>query len=126
MSVKEARFDAAFLQRQRQQLLRLRASLVTAVEASESDEAEVKRQNAGESAEMEDDAQRLDTLERDDNLLARNVERLERIDRALKKIDEGTYGLSDMSGLPIPRARLELVPEALYTSGEQDLRERKR
>jgi DnaK suppressor protein len=126
MGVKQAQFDAAFLEKQRQQLLRLRASLVTAVEASESDETEVRRQSAGESLEMEDDAQRLDALERDDNLVARNAERLERVDRALKKIEEGTYGLSDMSGLPIPQARLEVVPDALYTSGEEDLRERTR
>ncbi len=72
---------------------------------------------------MEDDAQRLDALERDGNLIVRNVTRLERIDRALKKIEEGTYGFSDLSGTPIPRARLEAVPEAVYTLSEEGLRE---
>jgi DnaK suppressor protein len=34
-------------------------------------------------------------------------------ERALAKIEEGTYGLSDISRLPIPRARLEAIPEAI-------------
>jgi len=43
----------------------------------------------------------------------RDLQRLERVDRALRKIEEGTYGLSDISGQPIPRERLEAIPEAL-------------
>jgi DnaK suppressor protein len=54
------------------------------------------------------------------------VERLERVNRALKKIEEGTYGLSDRSGKPIPRERLEAVPEALYTLSEEQALEGKR
>ena len=76
--------------------------------------------------EHEEDAQELDALERDGNLVVRDVERLERVDRALKKIEEGTYGLSDRSGEPIPRERLEAVPEALYTLSEEEARERSR
>jgi DnaK suppressor protein len=45
--------------------------------------------------------------------------RLENIERALQKIDEGTYGLSDESGEPIPKGRLEAVPEAIRTVDEQ-------
>ncbi|WP_250495391.1 TraR/DksA family transcriptional regulator [Caballeronia sp. GAWG1-1] len=45
------------------------------------------------------------------------------IDRALQKIDDGTYGLSDESGEPIPQARLEVFPDALYTEREQEERE---
>ena len=37
------------------------------------------------------------------------------IDRALAKLDEGTYGFSDVSGLPIPIARLQACPQALGT-----------
>jgi DnaK suppressor protein len=54
------------------------------------------------------------------------VERLERVNRALKKIEEGTYGLSDRSGKPTPRERLEAVPEALYTLNEEQVLEGKR
>jgi len=117
--------DAAFVDKQRQYLLRLRASLVAAAAAAESDEADVKGERAG-AMEHEEDAQELDALERDGNLVVRDVERLERVDRALQKIAEGTYGLSDSSGEPIPRERLEAVPEALYTLSEEKVRERGR
>jgi RNA polymerase-binding transcription factor len=126
MKTPKSGLDAAFVERQRQYLLRLRASLVAAAEATESDEAEVKADRGGGAMEAEDDAQELDALERDGNLVVRDVERLERVDRALQKIEEGTYGLSDSSGKPIPRERLEAVPEALYTLSEEEVRERDR
>jgi DnaK suppressor protein len=117
--------DAAFVERQRQQLLHLRANLLAAVRAAESDETGVRGDSVREAVELEDDAQRLDTLERDGNLVVRDVQRLERIDRALKKIEEGTYGLSDISGQPIPRERLEAIPEALYTLREEERHEKR-
>lgn len=80
----------------------------------------------GGAVEFEDDAQRLDTLEREGNLVARDVERLQRVDRALEKIKEGTYGLSDISGTPIPGERLEAVPEAICTVDEEAGAERRR
>jgi DnaK suppressor protein len=118
--------DAAFVEAQRQNLLRLRASLIAAAQDAESDEAEVNEESGGGPVEFEDDAQRLDTLEREGNLVVRDVERLERIDRALEKIKDGTYGLSDISGAPIPRARLAAVPDALYTVDEEATREKVR
>ena len=126
MKTSKSALDAAFVEKQRQYLLRLRASLVAAAEATESEEAEVKGDRTSGAMESEDDAQELDALERDGNLVVRDVERLERVDRALQKIAEGTYGLSDQSGEPIPRERLETVPEALYTLSEEQVRERKR
>jgi len=116
--------DTAFVEKQRQYLLRLRASLVAAAEATESDEAEVKGERGGGAVEFEDDAQELDALERDGNLVVRDLERLARVDRALKKIAEGSYGLSDRSGKPIARERLEAVPEALCTLSEEQASER--
>jgi thioredoxin reductase (NADPH) len=115
--------DAAFVEQQRQSLLRLRARLIAAAQGIESDEADVNRQNNSGAVEFEDDAQRLDALERDGNLIVRDVARLACVDRALKKIDEGTYGLSDGNGKPITRERLEAAPEALYTLSEEEVRE---
>jgi hypothetical protein len=37
---------------------------------------------------------------------------LEDVNRALEKIEEGTYSLSERSGEPTPRGRLEAIPEA--------------
>jgi DnaK suppressor protein len=73
--------------------------------------------------EYEDDAQRLTTLELDGNLIARNAQRLAQVNRALEKIAEGTYGLSDASDHAIPIERLEATPEAIYTVEEQAARE---
>lgn len=45
---------------------------------------------------------------------------LTKIERALQKMDEGTYGLSDVDGAPIPVERLEALPYALTTVGQED------
>jgi NADPH-dependent 2,4-dienoyl-CoA reductase/sulfur reductase-like enzyme len=63
-------------------------------------------------------------LERKGNLVGRDVQRLARVLRALKKIDEGTYGISDVSGERILRDRLEVVPEAINTMSDQEASER--
>jgi DnaK suppressor protein len=126
MPTPKSGLDAAFLEKQRERLLRLRADLVAAAQTAESDEAAVHDENDGGPVEFEDDAQRLDTLERDGNLVARDVDRLERVDRALEKIKAGTYGFSDISGEAISRERLAAIPEALYTLHEEAEREKKR
>jgi DnaK suppressor protein len=38
----------------------------------------------------------------------------------LRKIGEGSYGLSDESDEPIPQGRLEAVPEAVLTEEEEE------
>ena len=37
---------------------------------------------------------------------------LAKVDRALAKIDEGSYGMCDSCGQPIPPGRLEVAPES--------------
>ena len=48
------------------------------------------------------------------NLLSSDGERLERIDAALEKIGDGTYGACEECGCRIPRARLEVIPDTPY------------
>ncbi len=48
---------------------------------------------------------------------------LRQIERALQKIEEGTYGICDISGDEIPLARLEAMPYALTTVKAQERRE---
>jgi DnaK suppressor protein len=126
MKTVKSEIDRAFVESQRQRLLSLRTTLLAAVQAAESEEDDVKTQRTGDALELEEDAQGLDALERDGNLVVRDVARLERVNRALKKIEESTYGLSDQSAKPIPRERLEAVPEALYTLSEEQALEGKR
>ena len=57
--------------------------------------------------------------ELDQSLINRLQHDLEAIDRAFKRIEEGTYGRSVESGEPIPDARLEAVPWAERTVAEQ-------
>lgn len=45
---------------------------------------------------------------------------LRQIDRALEKIEEGTYGVCDVSGEEIPIKRLEAIPYATMTVAAQE------
>lgn len=46
------------------------------------------------------------------------------IDRALERIEEGTYGICEGSGDKIPKARLDALPWARYTVQYQEKLER--
>ena len=115
--------DAAFIDKQGQRLRKAREDLLAATQAGEGEESGIHAQSEGEARESEDDAQKLAMLELDGTAVARNVQRLTVIERALQKIAEGTYGLSDESGAPISLDRLEAIPEALYTLEEVKRRE---
>ena len=118
--------DAAFIERQRQRLSKVRAELSADTQSSEAVESDIRSESANSgSREYEDDAQRLDFLDREESEVTRHVERLRQVNRALEKIQLGTYGLSDESGAPIPRDRLEAVPESIFTFAEEQARERK-
>ena len=125
MTAKKHELDPSFIEKQRLALTQLRRQLLIAARGDEAEEAGIKSASGGEPREYEDDAQRLAMLELEGNLVVRDVERLERVNRALKKIDEGSYGLSDMSGKPIPRERLEALPESIFTLAEEEARERR-
>jgi DnaK suppressor protein len=45
-------------------------------------------------------------------LSARAREQVEEIDRALAKLENGTYGICEVSGDLIPKARLQAIPQA--------------
>jgi len=119
MNANAAAIDAAFIGKQQQELFKLRAALLHAAQADEDDEGDIRGDNRGGPREYEDDAQKLALLEVDGNRVVRNLNRLNLVNRALQKIAEGTYGLSDVSGKPIPRQRLEAVPEAICTLDEE-------
>ncbi len=62
--------------------------------------------------------------ERDAGLVERLREELAAIERAERRLDEGTYGRSVESGEPIPEDRLEAIPWAERTVEEQARYER--
>ncbi|HXX70049.1 MAG TPA: TraR/DksA family transcriptional regulator [Polyangiaceae bacterium] len=51
---------------------------------------------------------------------------LAEVDHALAKMAHGTYGLSELSGEPIPIERLRAVPWARLTADEEERREHRR
>jgi DnaK suppressor protein len=123
VNTKMSRFAASFLENQRERLLALRLELLRTRETQETEEKDIQSEAGGRAREYEEDAQNLAMLELDGNLANRAALRLAHIERALKKIEEGTYGMSDASGKPIPIERLQAIPEAIYTLDEQQARE---
>lgn len=108
---------AAFLAQQKKRLMAMRDRIVGSTSSSPAPKFD-------EAKEREDDAQDMAQSEVDGTIDAIESQRLGAIERALAKIAEGTYGLSDLSGDPIPRARLEALPEALFTIEEEAAREK--
>src|SRR5580658_6702442 len=65
------------------------------------------------------------TEEGEDDALAESMrDRLDAIERALHRLDDGTYGRSIRSGEPIPDERLEADPAAELTVEEARAAER--
>jgi DnaK suppressor protein len=123
MAKQTSRLDPAFLARQKSRLTELRQQILRVRRGEEGEEAGANAETHDQAREFEDDAQKLTTLELEGNLEAADDDRLSNIERALQKIADGTYGLSDASGAPIPIERLEVAPEALYTLAEQKSRD---
>lgn len=71
-----------------------------------------------ETGDIADPAQPLTEEGIDDAVTASLRDRLATINRALGRLDDGTYGRSVRSGLPIPDARLEADPAAELTVEE--------
>ncbi len=120
------KLDQRFIDDKRKQLTALREQLRHGAASTEAEEAGVNDDASSQPREFEDDAQKLDTLEKEGILINRSVERLSRVERALAKIEDGTYGFSDISGKRIPDERLDAVPEATNTIQEQEQSENAR
>jgi DnaK suppressor protein len=116
------KFTKSFLEQKRRQLIALRAALKRALDSQAKEEKAIQGES-GEAHEFEDEGQKLAMLELDQNLANRTATRLAHVERALQKIDEGTYGVSDAGGGFIPTERLDAVPEAIYTLEEQQARD---
>ncbi len=115
--------DPAYIELKRAELLALRAQLQKAATVEDDVTGGLQKESTERAHEYEDDAQKLDMLETSRNLLRHDIARLAQINRALRKIEEGTYGYSDISGERISTARLDALPEATSTLLEQQARE---
>jgi RNA polymerase-binding transcription factor DksA len=50
-----------------------------------------------------------------------DAQQLAQVNKALARIEAGTYGVSEVSGKPIPIARLEAVPSATTLVNEESV-----
>jgi DnaK suppressor protein len=76
------------------------------------------RAAANDGGDMADPAERLTAEEVDDAVVGGLRDRLEALERAERRLAEGTYGRSVRSGQPIPDDRLEADPAAELTVEE--------
>ena len=109
----------ADIEKFRKRLLEMRAQITNQVrEASEDVKSvdEVKGYSQHQADEGTDDFNRTISL----SVSTKEQEILRQIDRALEKIDEGTYGVCDVTGKPIPVKRLEAIPYAAMTVEAQE------
>ncbi len=119
--------DKEFVEGQRERLEQLRAELKRVVKGMQEDQRD-RAEDEGDFTEHDsgDMSQSLFTREMDATVEQAAERRLRSVERAIQKIEEGTYGLSDDSGERIPKGRLEAAPEAIYTVEEQQRREKER
>jgi len=102
----------------RERLTAERAEVAQLLTDAESAGAQDREAEVGETGDYADSAQPLTAQGMDDAMADSFRERLAAIDRALKRLDEGTYGRSVQSGLPIPDERLDADPAAELTIEE--------
>lgn len=111
--------DDAFLAVQKQRLEALCRQLILVADAAARNEEGLALESVDEVRDNADSAETMAMQENDEAMFQRNLKRLEVVRRALEKLAPGTYGISDISGDPISRARLESIPEAATNPGEE-------
>ncbi len=79
--------------------------------------------NADEPQDMEDRAASEAAMQRGYHMVVRDRQRLHEVEAALARMDNGTYGLCEDTGEPIPLARLRSEPTARLTAQALEDRE---
>ena len=123
MSEQRTGLSQQFIEQQHERLLALRRQLLGGEQNTLAEERKFQRQHGDEAEEFEEKAQDMAQREVEQALHDVDDRRIAHIERALQKIEDGSYGLSDLSGQPIPKARLESTPEAILTVQEERSRE---
>lgn len=105
----------AFLRGQQAKLIELRAALVSSMNGIARETRLEKADSSALSTHNGDAGS--DACDRDFvlSLLSQETDALFEIDAALQRIEEGSYGICEMSGRPIRLARLRAIPFARFT-----------
>lgn len=107
-----------FLKRQEERLLILRDDMLDAMMGVSKDTLRSRAEGSEASAfGMHQADAGSDAYDRDFalSLLSQEQDALYEIEEALKRIEQGTYGICEMSGKAIMQARLEALPFARFT-----------
>jgi RNA polymerase-binding transcription factor DksA len=116
-------FDVKFLKAQRDELLDRRARELARATRLEDEATSIIEDGEMGDVQFDDEGGEGDTMvvQRDlDRLLSGQARQtVEDIDEALARIEAGTYGYSVVSGKPIPRERLEAIPETTVLAVEK-------
>jgi DnaK suppressor protein len=126
MPAEQAPLSPEFIEQQRKRLETLRRQVLGGELAANARQRSFTEQHGDEAEEFEDLAQEAEQEEVRQAQHDVDGRRLSNIERALQKIQEGSYGLSDVSDEPIPKARLEATPEAILTVQEEEAIEKAR
>ena len=121
-----AELDEGFVAQQKERLLELRDELLRIQRGMEEDQQDRGEHQGDTQPDSGDESQDMFNREMDATIGQQAGQRVQDVERALEKIEEGTYGLSDESGDSIPKGRLEAMPEAVRTVDEQQEFERER
>jgi DnaK suppressor protein len=107
-----------------------RQSLEQMLREIDSATAILESEGAGDSSELShvdqhigDTASELTDADNQNALLENSAGQRAEVEAALKRIDEGTYGVCVDCGQPIPDARLEVRPEAARCVADQEKHE---
>ncbi len=113
----------AEVQRFKKRLGEMRDKLTSSLQLST---AEVKKPDEATGYSQHQADQGTDDFDRKVSLelTSQEFQVLRQVERALEKIQEGTYGICDISGEEIPKARLEAMPYASTTVKAQEKLER--
>ncbi|MFZ5805997.1 MAG: TraR/DksA family transcriptional regulator [Verrucomicrobiota bacterium] len=115
---KPVKISKEFLEEQRLHLVELRDHILDQMQGVAHDSLRAPSEGSGGSAfGMHQADAGSDAYEKDFalSLLSQEQDALYEIEEALKRIDNQTYGICEMSGEPIPLARLKAIPFARYT-----------
>ena len=116
-------FDVKFLKAQRDELLARRDAELARATRLEDEATSIIEDGEMGDVQFDDEGGEGDTMvvQRDlDRVLStQSRQTILDIDAALARIEAGTYGYSVVSGLPIPRERLEAIPETTVLAAEK-------
>jgi len=104
----------------RSKLIAERRTIEARIGATQGDIMDTVRDEEG-VGDNEDEAQLV--YERENGIVSNqlDLQQLQQVKKALARIDAGTYGVSEISGKPIPLSRLEAVPSATTLVNEESV-----